>query len=86
MIKSKRSSQGVYTPHLSPYSGDWKISESLVPIKNQSTKTTEYSNKHEFVSLAFASNVPGFEKAKCVIRNETQTSYDFIHSCLSEMM
>ena len=56
-----------------PYSMTYDI-EALLrrdpTLLPDATETTEYVNRHELVSVSVASNVPGYRRARCIVRKD----------------
>ncbi len=59
----------------------------LIPLDNCSlnSKTTLFTSRHELISIAYISNVPGFESTQCFVREQNETSEKFIEKIFNKL-
>ena len=58
----------------------------LIPLNDSlNTPNVVFSQKHELVSIAFISNVPNFSYIQCYVRNEEQSTKDFVKYIMKKL-
>lgn len=83
----KLNDNGIRVParlHMFPYRIFYDCESILYPTTDH-RGATSHTNRHEIISIAYNSNVPGFTEVQCLVKGERESSYQFIGKVLKKL-